>query len=159
MPYPSQLTHEQLLDVTEHLIEEQGVEQVTLNAVAAALGVKAPSLYRYVDGRLDLLRQLNLRFLNRLMAAIGAAGDRDVPAIDRMLSVMMAYRQFAHDHPRLYLMSFAYMVDELRPDEDLLVQMVLPLQAGMAEIAGPERSLAALRGAGLRPWFCHAGAD
>ncbi len=145
MPYPSQITHEQILEATERLIEEKGVEFATLNDVATSLGVKTPSLYRYVDSRTELLKEVNLRFLNGLFDAMSAASESQLASTERMLAVMGAYRRYAHDHPGLYLMSFAYMVDELRPGEDFLVRLVLPLQWAMVDIAGPERSLGALR--------------
>ena len=145
MPYPTQITADQLLQITEQLIEDQGVENITLNDVAVALGVKSPSLYRYVSSRIDLLRRVTLRFLEGLVSVIIAAMEPDDSAEDRMLAVMVAYRQYAHAHPKLYLMALTYMVDALRPDEDLLVQLVLPLQSAMSDIAGAERSLAALR--------------
>lgn len=145
MPYPSHVTLDQLLQTAEQLIEDQGVEKIALNDVALALGVKSPSLYRYVSSRADLLRRVNLRFLERLVRTVRDAADSEDSAEGRMLAVMVAYRQYAHAHPKLYLMSFTYMVDALRPDEDLLVQLVLPLQAAMSEVAGAEHSLASLR--------------
>jgi AcrR family transcriptional regulator len=148
MPYPSQVTLEQIMAAAADLIEAHGVEHVTLAAVADRLSVKTPSLYRYVDGRIDLLRHVNLSFLQGLFdaleGAVATAGTGDAPRA--MLAVMLAYRAYAHAHPQQYLMSFAHRVDELRPDEDLLVRLVLPLQGQMAEIAEPARSLAALRG-------------
>lgn len=145
MPYPAQISAADVLDAAEELIEAQGVEQLALNDVARALGVKTPSLYRYVDSKAGLLRQLNLRFLEGLFAAMHGAPDAAQPVEARLLAAMTAYRAYALAHPRLYLMAFAYMVDDLRPGEDLLVQMVLPLQAEAAELAGAADSLAALR--------------
>lgn len=147
MPYPSQLDHSQLIHTAQMLIERDGAETFSLGAVARELGVKTPSLYRYVANKDDLLRQVNLAFLERLFAVMDAAAAEAETPEAKMLAVMGAYRRYAHDHPRLYLMSFAYRVDDLRPDEDLLVRMVLPLQAAMAEISGEAQSLTALRGA------------
>ncbi len=147
MPYPSQLDHAQLVQTAQMLIEREGVETFSLGAVARELGVKTPSLYRYVDNKVDLLRQVNLTFLEGLFAVMESAAQETPSPEAQMMAVMHAYRRYAHDHPRLYLMSFAYRVDALRPDEDLLVRMVLPLQAAMAEISGAAQSLAALRGA------------
>ncbi len=146
MPYPSQLDHAQLVRTAQMLIEREGVETFSLGAVARELGVKTPSLYRYVANKVDLLRQVNLAFLEGLFAVMEAAGQEAETPEAQMMAVMHAYRRYAHDHPRLYMMSFAYRVDELRPDEDLLVRLVLPLQAAMAEISGEAQSLTALRG-------------
>lgn len=147
MPYPSQLDHSQLVQTAQMLIERDGVETFSLGAVARELNVKTPSLYRYVESKLDLLRQVNLAFLGGLVAAMQPADTATGSPQDHMLAAMHAYRRYAHDHPRLYLMSFAYRVDALRPDEDLLVGLVLPLQSIMAAISGEAQSLTALRGA------------
>jgi len=57
------------------MIEMEGVEALSLNVLAEALGVKTPSLYRYVDGRAGLLRALNLQTVQQLVAATQAAHD------------------------------------------------------------------------------------
>lgn len=147
MPYPSQVTHQQVVEAAQGLVERVGFERFAMADVASELGVKTPSLYRYVDGRVDLLRQVNLAFLNKLFEAMDLAGQDVGGPRERLLAVLTAYRAFGHAHARTYLMSFAYNVAELRPDEDLLVRMVLPLQESMAALSGPARSLAALRGA------------
>lgn len=147
MPYPSRIDLDEIVDLAAALIGERGVDSVSLNDVAAGLGVKTPSLYRYVDGRTDLLRRVNLRFLQGLMAALAAARASDDPALEQLVAVLAAYRAYARANANLYLMALASDVDELRPDEDLLVEMILPLQEAMAGIAGERNSLAALRGA------------
>ena len=68
------------------IADAEGLDEVTLARVAAALGVRAPSLYNHVDGRAGLLRLLALRSIDELAdalrdAAVGragamAAGDR-----------------------------------------------------------------------------------
>lgn len=147
MPYPSQISLQQVIDTAGTLLERDGFERFSLAGVAAELGVKTPSLYRYVDSRVDLLRKVNLAFLNQLFDVMALAGREAVAPRERLLAVLNAYRAYARAHPRTYLMSFAYSVSELRPDEDLLVRMVLPLQEAMAALSGAARSLPALRGA------------
>ena len=63
----------------------------------------------------------------------------------RFIAVAHALRRYAHANPQLYMLAFT--TPDERPDENLLVQMVLPFQAMIAAIAGQENSLAALRGA------------
>jgi hypothetical protein len=63
------------------------------------------------------------------------------------LALALAYRAFAHANPRTYLLSTTSEADELRPPEEILLRVALPLQAAIAEISGEVHSLAALRGA------------
>jgi AcrR family transcriptional regulator len=47
MAYPKLLSAEEILKTAVHLVEHGDADGLSLRAVAAALGVKAPSLYRY----------------------------------------------------------------------------------------------------------------
>ena len=83
------------------LADAQGLDAVTLAAVAASLGVRPPSLYNHVAGRDALLRAIALRGLRELAAAmreasIGRAGP------DALGAAARAYRDYARAHPGRY---------------------------------------------------------
>jgi AcrR family transcriptional regulator len=147
MPYPSQITLEQVVASGRKLVERDGVEQFALAGVAVDLGVRTPSLYRYVDSKVALLRLINREFLVELFRALEQASVTGASPTERLTAVLHAYRAFAHANPRIYQMAFAYDVDPLRPDEDFLGSRALPLHRDMAAISGEAGSLAALRGA------------
>ncbi len=144
-PYPSQIDRDSIVRIARELIEDEGVNQLSLSKLASEMGVKAPSLYRYVSNKAELLRAVNTVTNELLFDVFGEtlAQSSDDPS-ERILALALAYRQFAHANPRTYQLLFT--TPDLRPDEDLLVRMVLPIQAIMAELSGEERSLAALRG-------------
>jgi AcrR family transcriptional regulator len=144
MPYPTQITREALIATARALIEQHGVEAVSLRVVAEALGVKAPSLYRLMADKETLLRAVNEVTLQKLFVVLYAAIDTPDPAAARLLNMLQAYRHFAHAAPITYELAFT---SALRPAETVSVAAVLPLQALMAEISGEAASLAALRGA------------
>jgi AcrR family transcriptional regulator len=84
-----------------HIADEQGLDAVTLAAVAERLDVKVPSLYSHVEGLAGLRRDLALEGTRRLggalaRAAIGRSGDEAVRAMAG------AYRAFVKEHPGLY---------------------------------------------------------
>jgi hypothetical protein len=94
-----------------------------------------------------LLRAVNLLTLQELFAQLDRAihsvsGD----GIARLLAITQTYRRFAHAQPNLYILAMTAEVGVTRPDENLQVQMILPIQAIVAEISGEARSLTALRG-------------
>ena len=147
MPYPSQIDREQIVATATAMVEAGGTEALTLGKVAKALGVRTPSLYRYVASRAALLQAINLCTLQQLFADFDNALAR-APAdpAGQLAAVASALRCYAQRHPHRYVQAMTAEVGVTRPDEDILVQMVLPLQAIMAEIAGEPSSLTALRG-------------
>jgi AcrR family transcriptional regulator len=83
------------------IADADGLDAVTLAAVAAALGVRSPSLYNHVAGRDALLWAIALRGLHELAAAlrdasVGRAGTEALAAAAR------AYRDYAGAHPGRY---------------------------------------------------------
>jgi AcrR family transcriptional regulator len=120
MPYPAKLTTEAILGAAEHLIDEQGLEGLSLRTLADVLQVRAPSLYRYFPDKESLLRALSGRFFLALSQGIGPARS----AAD----LAHAYRDWALAHPRRYAVLFrdapeaerAGEVDRLRAAEPLL---------------------------------------
>lgn len=95
------VTRDRVLATAGELADAKGLEQLTLADVAAALGVKLPSLYNHVDGLAGLRRGLGLlaaaQLTDRLRrAAVGRAGA------DALLAVAQAYRAFVVERPGLY---------------------------------------------------------
>lgn len=146
MPYPAQINREQIIELAREMIEAEGVDQLSLHQLAAALGVKTPSLYRYVKNKTDLLRAINEETFRGLFRAIDPALHMSGEAQTRLRAVALAYRDYAHSCPATYGLVYTNTIAELRPDEDEQEVSVLPFQAVMAEIAGEADSLAALRG-------------
>lgn len=100
MPYPAQITRDAVIGKARELIEAEGLEQVSLSRLAAALNVKAPSLYRYFEGKGDLLRAVNEVTQRTLIDAIGdavAQVETHEPAGDGAMA--QAYRAFGQRFP------------------------------------------------------------
>lgn len=148
MPYPTQITKESIINQAAVLIEQDGIEALSLSKLADALGVKAPSLYRHVGNKHQLLQAVNLQTLQNLFLVMNTAvASTPNDPVTQMMALAHAYRQFAHEHPQLYMLAYTHKNEGLRPDETLLTAMVLPIQAIMAQISGEPASLTALRGA------------
>jgi AcrR family transcriptional regulator len=147
MPYPTQITLERILEHAEALIEQHGAEQMSLHQLAAALGVKTPSLYRYYAGKAELLRAMNLRTIQRLTGAMKAAAERASGSdAERVLQMGIAYRQFAHKQPKAYALAFGAIEPAARPDPELVAALAREIQAVVAPVSGDAGSLTALRG-------------
>lgn len=147
MPYPTQITPERILEQAEALIEQHGAEQMSLNQLAAALGVKTPSLYRYYAGKAELLGAVNLRTVERLIEEMKAAAEsRSGDDAERVLQMGLAYRQFAHQQQKAYALAFGPTDAASRPDPSMMAALAQEIQAVITPISGEGASLTALRG-------------
>jgi AcrR family transcriptional regulator len=147
MPYPSQIDHDAIVDVAYAAVEAEGADALSLGNVARTLGVKTPSLYRYVANKAALIEAVNLRTLTLLFEQVdGTLAENFDNAEARLLAVARTLRGFAHLHPHTYQLAMTAPPSQGRPDEALLVSFVLPVQAIMAEHTGEAASLSALRG-------------
>jgi AcrR family transcriptional regulator len=148
MPYPAQTDPESIVQVARKIIEQEGVEQLSLTRLAAQLGIKAPSLYRHIPNKAALLQAVNSFTFQQLFQAYETAIQAaPLGATEQLLSLFRAHRAFAHKNPETYILAFTTTLPEQRADEQMLEQLVLPIQSLMATISGSEQSLAALRGA------------
>src|SRR6202012_2452417 len=83
------------------LADAGGLDRLTLAALAAALGIRTPSLYGHVDGLADLRARLAVRGGEEMAAALQAAAVARAGA-DALRAVANAYRAYAHAHPGTY---------------------------------------------------------
>lgn len=83
------------------VLEAEGIDRLSLAAVAQRLGVTQPALYRHVGGYDELLRALALVGRERLLADLtDAAVGRSGP--EALRAVAAAWRAFVREHPALY---------------------------------------------------------
>jgi AcrR family transcriptional regulator len=134
--------------MAQTLIERDGVEQLSLAQLAAALNIKAPSLYRHISSKTALLFEVNTLTFQLLFQAYEVAVQASGRSPDaRLFAILQAHRLFAHAYPQTYVLAFTTTARDQRPDPAILERLVLPIQAEMEAISGSKTSLAALRGA------------
>lgn len=146
MPYPAQVTHESIVETAWELVEAEGLDQLSLGRLAAALGIKAPSLYKHIASKAALLKAVNELTEARLFEALAPVLEQMDDPRQRLLNLARAYRAFALDHPVTYVLAYTTSDPDSRPDPARQEAAALPLQAVVAEITGEADSLAALRG-------------
>ena len=95
------LDSEAVVSAAEELADANGLEAVTLAALARQLGVRPPSLYAHIAGLADLRRRLAARGARRLAAAMQTAAAGRARG-DALAGVADAYRSYARDHPGSY---------------------------------------------------------
>jgi len=84
------------------LADAEGLQAVSLSALADRLGVKPPSLYAHVDGLADLRQRLGARGARQLTAAVLSATS-GLAGADALRALARVYREFALAHPGTYL--------------------------------------------------------
>lgn len=146
MPYPSQVDRERIIHSARAMIERAGVDQLSLHTLAAELGVKAPSLYRYVENKMALLRAIIEATNTDLIATLYIALRPEDEPRAQLIAIARAYRAFVHRNPVAYGLAYTTTITELRTDPALLEAGVLPIQQIMARLSGEANSLPALRG-------------
>jgi AcrR family transcriptional regulator len=126
MSHKKQLDMEVILTATAELVEEKGLENVTLLQVAEKLGVKSPSLYNHLSGLKELSTGLAKLSMSRLEEAIrNAAVGRSKD--DALMQIALAYRNFAKENPELYKATLkfpAFKDDELREAGTAIVRIL-----------------------------------
>jgi AcrR family transcriptional regulator len=95
------LDAERVLDAAVAVADAEGVDAVSLSAVAATLGVRTPSLYHHVDGLDGVRRGIALRGLQGLDLALRDATVGRSGA-DALTALAHAYRDYAARHPGSY---------------------------------------------------------
>jgi AcrR family transcriptional regulator len=95
------LDPEAVVTAAAGLADDEGLPQLTLARLAAALGIRTPSLYTHVDSLADLLARLGARGTREMAAVLQAAAAGRAGA-DALRAVADAYRTYAHAHPGSY---------------------------------------------------------
>ncbi|MDZ8202240.1 TetR-like C-terminal domain-containing protein [Microbacterium sp. SSW1-59] len=86
------------------ILDEGGAADLSLAVVAARLGVKAPSLYKHVDGLPGLRRGVALAAKAEFEEVLGRA-VRGRSGADAVRAIAAAYRAWAREHPARYALT------------------------------------------------------
>lgn len=143
-----QLRVQMVSDIKQHALAqlaEGGPEALSLNAIARAMRVSGPALYRYFASREDLLGELAADGYD----ALGEVLETALTGVDvrravrgaRLRAVAAAYRSWVLTHPHLYRLMFAsrYGSGLVAPDRVVPASRrpMIPVLTAVAELGGP----------------------
>ncbi len=111
MTYPKLLSSEEILETAVHLVENGDASGLSLRAVAAELGVKAPSLYRYFPDKEALEVAVAEEILNVMLVDFRRASATKKPE-NRFRRVVAIYPRFARERFPLY----AFVIQHNHPE-------------------------------------------
>jgi AcrR family transcriptional regulator len=117
------LTQDVVIGEAARLIDQRGIDGLSLAVLAEQLGVRGPSLYKHVDGVPALRRGVMLaakRALGDAMAhaAVGRSGAEAITAF------CLAYRAWALDHPGQYPLTMRAAAPDDEEDAAVSAQLV-----------------------------------
>lgn len=143
MPTPARTSLPEIVEAGRALVETEGLDGLTMHAVANAVGVRAPSLYKHVASRGDLIRHILEAVLEELGDQLQAArtGDRnqDLPALAR------AMRDFALGNPGSYRAVFSSLPEAWAPDREAFADASRPVLEATEALVGETEALDAAR--------------
>ncbi|MGH3210598.1 MAG: TetR/AcrR family transcriptional regulator [Trebonia sp.] len=142
MPAHAQTSTAAIVAAGRRLLEERGMDALTMRDVADAVGVRAPSLYKRVRGRSDLVRLILEDVADELTAALDAAAGFGDPVAD-VRAMTAAYRAFAHSNPVAYTLMYAPQTVPGATARS--VRSSATFLDVVAELAGPADALPAAR--------------
>lgn len=144
MSAPAKTTDREICEAVRRLLEGQGESNLSMQAIAEAVGVRAPSLYKRFANRDDVLSAAACDALGELAHLLRdpATAVQTYENLERMAHL---YRKFAKKNPRTYALIFS---DSLATREDLLAARQAaaePLLTLLTQAVGKETALSAAR--------------
>ncbi|MCS0499588.1 TetR/AcrR family transcriptional regulator [Protaetiibacter mangrovi] len=139
MPAPEKTTLDEIVAAGCELVETLGAEGLTMQAVASRVGVRAPSLYKRVRDRNELLSLVVAATLAELTARVEATLVDPDPR-ERIRAQAEELRRFAHTRPVGYALVFGAH-GSARPEGAALARSVTPLLDAVRELTGDAHAL------------------
>ena len=143
-PAPARTSRSAIVAAARSLLEEGGLEAITMQAVADRVGVKAPSLYKRFPGRQALIVAVAQDVAAELGAVVAPAIDLADP-VDAVRLVADRYRAFARRSPGAYQLLFSRLLPAANPTAEANAADAAGLLRIAERLAGPDDALAAAR--------------
>ena len=143
-PALARTSDEAIVRAARSLLEEGGLDAVTMQGVADRVGVRAPSLYKHVAGRAALIGVVAADVIGELDGALAPA----LRAADPAEAVRIAagnYRAFARHSPGAYQLLFSRLLPQARPSPEANAAGAAGVLFIAQRLVGPARALEAAR--------------
>ncbi len=136
MPYPQKLSEQQIVEEAARLVDEAGLDALSMRVLAERLGARAPSLYRYFPHKDTLVRALSAKFLTELA--------EDVGRHESLTGMARAYWDYGLRYPNRYAVIVCRGPEPEQPSSAEKFQVTEPLHELAARLY-PDRPLVAAR--------------
>jgi AcrR family transcriptional regulator len=113
-----ELMRGEILTAAQHIIRTQGMDALSLRALAKAVGVTAPALYEYFPNKDAILRALFVEGSNVMLSRMDETVKNNAPGVPQVLAVLGGYRRFAREEPDYFRLLFGTVEPALELSED-----------------------------------------
>jgi AcrR family transcriptional regulator len=144
LPTPARTSVRAIVEAGRSILDAEGIEGLTMARIATAVGVRAPSLYKRVRSRADLVRLVANDIGDELATTLEAAANTGDPRGD-LRAIAFAFRAWARAHPEAYTLLFTQQTDGMRMDLEVIARSSAPLLRTAEALAGPYDALEAAR--------------
>jgi cysteine-rich repeat protein len=144
MPAPAKTTDAEIIGAARALLERYGPDGFSMNDVAAAVGIRAPSLYGRFADRAALLAAVEIEICRLLTRALSRLPKLRDP-VASLTAHAHAVRAFAKRNPRGYTLVHS---PEASPSEEgtrARAAALAPLMPAFVELVGEADALSAAR--------------
>ncbi len=143
-PAPARTSNAEIVAAGRELLEAGGLDAVTMQAVAAQVGVRAPSLYKRFHSRGALIAAIATATLEDLgKQLVPLSHEPDAAAGLRELA--LAYRAFAWANPRAFELLSMNLPLDWRPSVEDTARATAPVLTLAERLVGREQALQAAR--------------
>lgn len=98
-------TREAILDAARHIVNKQGLDALSIRAIADAIDYSPAGLYEYFGSKEEIILAVVEQGFERFTRALERA-DATLPAHEHLKAAGMAYIEFAVRNPDFFLLMF-----------------------------------------------------
>jgi AcrR family transcriptional regulator len=113
-----ELMRGEILTAAQNIIRTQGMDALSLRALAKSVGVTAPALYEYFPGKDAILRALFVQGSGLMLELMDQVIADSPPGLETLLAVMRGYRDFAGREPDYFRLLFGSVDPALELSSD-----------------------------------------
>lgn len=143
-PAPARTSNAEIVAAGRALLEAGGLAAVTMQAVAARVGVRAPSLYKHFPNRGALIAAIATATLDDLGQRL-APPSHEPDAAAGLRDLALAYRDFAWANPRAFELLSMNLPADWRASIEDTARATAPVLSLAERLAGRGRALGAAR--------------
>src|SRR3954468_23160534 len=144
MPSPPKTSDSAIIAAARKLVRAHGRDGFSMGDVAAAVGIRAPSLYGRFADRSALVTAVELSLWRELGEALARAPRRAEP-VAALSELARAYRAFAKANPREYALLFDARAEHSAQATKARAASMAPALPAFVALVGEPAALAAAR--------------